>query len=382
MNDVLKSFVGRIPGKLLSEMEEVVPASKMKKVADMVLEEYDRIRVDPGECVGLVSAQSIGEPGTQMTLNTFHFAGVAEMNVTMGLPRLIEILNGRKEPSTPMMEIYLKSPYNKGKDIKRLALSLKSTTLGDLSREFSINLVDLSVEVVLHDEVLGDHGLSLDDVLKLFSKSIKLSKDFSLKKSGDFSFTVKAKKSDASLNDLYKLKEHLRSVSVGGLKGIHQVLPVKRGDEFLIITAGSNLRKVLGLEFVDAERTTTNNIVEISEVLGIEAARESIILEILKVLEAQGLDIDIRHILLVADTMCSSGFVKGVTRYGVVSEKSSVLARASFETPLRYVMNAALTGEVDELDSVVENVMLNQAVPVGTGLPGLVTRFKDEGVDK
>ena len=123
----------------------------------------------------------------------------------------------------------------------------------------------------------------------------------------------------------------------------------------------------------------TNNIVEINAVLGIEAAREAIILEVLKVLEAQGLDIDIRHILLVADTMTTSGSVKGVTRYGVVSEKASVLARASFETPLRHVMNAALSGEEDFLDSVVENVMLNQAVPIGTGLPGLITKVRKSG---
>lgn len=379
MSEATKQFIGKIPEKLLTEIEETVPASKTKKVAEMVLEEYERIKVDPGESVGLVSAQSIGEPGTQMTLNTFHFAGVAEMNVTMGLSRLIEILDARKEPSTPMMEIYLKTPYNKGKDIKKLALSLKSTTLGDLSREFSINLVDLAIEVVLHEGTLEDHGLTMDSILKLFAKSGKFSKEFTIKKTGGNSFTVKAKGSGTSLNDLYKLKEALKSVVVGGMKGIKQVLPVKRGEEFLIITSGSSLKKVLTLDFVDTERTTTNNIVEIQEVLGVEAAREAIILEVLKVLEAQGVDIDIRHILLVADTMCTSGFVKGVTRYGVVSEKSSVLARASFETPLRHVMNAALTGEVDELDSVVENVMLNQAIPVGTGLPGLITKVKKDG---
>jgi DNA-directed RNA polymerase subunit A" len=113
-------------------------------------------------------------------------------------------------------------------------------------------------------------------------------------------------------------------------------------------------------------------------VFGIEAARQAIIDEVFKVIEAQGLTVDIRHIMLVADTMCVSGGVKGITRYGVVSEKASVLARASFETPIKHIINAALTGEVDELDSVVENIMLNQPVPVGTGLPGLVTKVKKE----
>ena len=153
-------------------------------------------------------------------------------------------------------------------------------------------------------------------------------------------------------------------------------MPIKRKDEYLIITAGSNLKKILELDFVDKNRTTTNDIDEISKTLGIEAARQAIIDELLKVIEAQGLNVDVRHIMLVADTMCVSGVIKGITRYGVVSEKSSVLARASFETPIKHIINAALVGEVDYLTSVVENVMLNQPVPVGTGLPGLVTKIK------
>ncbi len=86
--------------------------------------------------------------------------------------------------------------------------------------------------------------------------------------------------------------------------------------------------------------------------------------------------------MLVADTMCISGKLNGITRYGVVREKSSVLARASFETPIKHIVNASLVGEVDDLNSVVENVMLNQAVPVGTGLPGLRTRVIKENLRK
>ena len=117
-------------------------------------------------------------------------------------------------------------------------------------------------------------------------------------------------------------------------------------------------------------------IFEIANILGIEAARQAIINEVLKVIEAQGLNVDVRHIMLVADTMCANGEVNGITRYGVVSEKASVLARASFETPIKHIINAALVGEVDQLNSVVENVMLNQPVPIGTGLPGLITKVK------
>ena len=154
------------------------------------------------------------------------------------------------------------------------------------------------------------------------------------------------------------------------------MLPVKRGDEYVIITAGSNLYDVLSLEFVDSTKTTTNSVLEIADVLGIEAARQAVINEVFKVIESQGLNVDIRHIMLVADTMCVSGSVRGITRYGIVSEKSSVLARASFETPIKHIINASLVGEVDHLDSVVENVMLNQTIPIGTGMPILVMKGK------
>ena len=120
---IFAGYKDKLPKKILDEIKEYtkdMPETKIKKVLQVTLEEYEEAKIEPGESVGIVSAESIGEPGTQMTLNTFHFAGVAEMNVTMGLPRIIEILDGREKISTPMMEIYLKEPFNKGATIKEL----------------------------------------------------------------------------------------------------------------------------------------------------------------------------------------------------------------------------------------------------------------------
>ena len=196
-----------------------------------------------------------------------------------------------------------------------------------------------------------------------------------MKQDSDGSISIRMKKDD-SLNDMYKLKEKIKDIYVKGVKGISQVLPIRQGEEFIIITAGTNLKEVLTLDFVDSTRTMSNSIHEIAKVFGIEAARQAIINEVYKVIENQGLNVDVRHIMLVSDIMCVSGSVKGITRYGVVSDKSSVLARASFETPIRHIIEASLVGETDRLTSVVENVMLNQPVPIGTGLPGLVTKVK------
>tara|TARA_Y100000310_G_scaffold75462_1_gene71756 strand:+ start:15865 stop:17028 length:1164 start_codon:yes stop_codon:yes gene_type:complete len=381
--NLFKEYEDKIPKKLLAEVEENIPsgasAARVKKILEKVVEEYELAKVHPGESVGLVAAESIGEPGTQMTLNTFHFAGVAEMNVTLGLPRIIEILDGRKEPTTPLMEIYLKKELSKGKnieDLRKFAMSLKETKVEDIASSFSINITDLNVEIILNNDKMKDMDLTNAKIVAAISKQIK---SLNVKDNKE-SIIVSSKTKDENFNEIYKLKEKVKGVLVRGIKGIKQVLPVKRDEEFIIITGGSNLIEVLELEQVDIYRTTTNNIFEIQEVLGVEAARQAIMNEVIKVIENQGLNVDVRHIMLVADTMCASGSVKGITRYGIVSEKSSVLARASFETPIRHIINASLVGEVDELNSVVENVMLNQPVPIGTGLPGL--KVDSEKVDK
>ena len=150
---------------------------------------------------------------------------------------------------------------------------------------------------------------------------------------------------------------------------------MKREANYVILTSGTNLKEMLGFKGVNKEKTVTNDIHEIAEVLGIEATRNAVMNEVKKVIEPQGLDIDERHIKLVADAMCTSGFVKGITRMGIISDKSSILARASFETPVKHFVNATIKANKDELASVVENIILNQPVPVGTGLPGLLVEI-------
>ena len=374
---LVDEYEGKLPPAVLQEIKEAAPADISKEKVVRILEEVEKsyllAKVHPGECVGLVSAESIGEPGTQMTLNTFHFAGVSEMNVTTGLPRIIEIFDARKDIKTPMMEIYFKEPHNKKVEfVRSFAAGLKETVFSDIVEEYTLNIFDQVLRVSFNASLLEDFDLEVKEIVK----QIKLkSKGFELSHTDkDISFLHKGKPEE--LKSLYLLKEKLRNVMIKGLKGIRQVLPVKRGDEFVVLTSGTNLKDVLQMKEVDGARTLSNDIHEIHAVLGIEGARQAIINEVYKVVEAQGLNIDIRHIMLVADIMCASGNVKGITRYGVVSEKASVLARASFETPIKHIINAALEGEVDYLTSVVENVMINQPVPLGTGLPGLVTKMK------
>ncbi len=374
MEDIFNDYKNLLPLSILEDIQastpKVIAKTKLKRILDLIVEEYKNIQVEPGECVGIISAESIGEPGTQMTLNTFHFAGVSEMNVTTGLPRIIEVLDGSQSLSTPMMEIYLQEPYKSGTDIKKAAQLIKETTLQDIASEFLISIPDSLIEVRLSQEKMEPLSLNADNVHKYLEVSVK---GISAKLR-DGALFIKPKGKDITVNELYKLKEKFKTLYIAGVKGIRQILPIKRGDEFIIITAGTNLKTVIELDFVDATRTVSNDIFEIYSVLGIEATREAVVREVFKIITEQGLNVDVRHLMLVADTMCVTGKLKGITRYGIVSQKSSVLAKASFETPIKHIINAALIGEKDWLNSVVENVMLNQPVPVGTGLLRLVTK--------
>jgi DNA-directed RNA polymerase subunit A" len=375
--ELIDSYKKDLTKTILEEVKEHLPTDVTKDEVKRVMEKvsliYKNTKVNPGECVGLVSAESIGEPGTQMTLNTFHFAGVAEMNVTTGLPRIIEIFDARKEIKTPMMDIYLKNPHNVSiEKVKDFAASIKEVKFGELVKEYSLNIFDQALKVTFNVSLLKDFNLTTKDLAKLLKTKAK---GFNMDLE-DISINFVYKGKSEEVKSLYDLKNKIKVLKVRGLKNIDQVLPVKRGEEYIVLTSGTNLKDVLELPEVDSTRTTSNHIHEVNEVLGIEAARQAIITEVYKVIESQGLNIDIRHIMLVSDIMCAGGRVKGITRYGVVSEKASVLARASFETPIKHMFNAALEGEVDKLTSVVENVMINQPVPLGTGLPGLVTKMK------
>ncbi|MEK6966997.1 MAG: DNA-directed RNA polymerase subunit A'' [Nanoarchaeota archaeon] len=367
-SELFREYKDLLPKSIIEEIKENLPEkvsdAKLKKILEETHDEYTKMQAEAGESVGIVAAESIAEPGTQMTLNTFHFAGVAEMNVTVGLPRIIEILDGRKSIQTPSMEIYLNSPHNKGTDIKKLAARIKATNLDDIASEFSINLVDLKIDVKIDAGKIKDLGITNAIILKMLKSGVKST----TVDEKDGVFTLKVRSKDvAGFAELYRLKEKIKDIHIKGVKGISQVLPVKKDNEFVILTAGSNLKEVLSFEEVDGTRTVTNDVFETEAIFGIEAARQIIINEVSKVIENQGLNVDIRHLMLVADMMSVHGKVKGITRYGVVREKSSVLARASFETPIKHIVNASLMGETDNLTSVVENVMINQVVPVGTG---------------
>ncbi|MCW4051530.1 MAG: DNA-directed RNA polymerase subunit A'', partial [Candidatus Bathyarchaeota archaeon] len=352
-----------IPPLLKDEMRRQLKVAKLNKkgvetVIEEVLKNYDYSLVEPGEAVGILAAQSIGEPGTQMTLRTFHYAGVAELNVTLGLPRLIEIVDARKSPSTPVMNVALTSKYSKSeRKAREVAQKLTYTVIDDVIKSVKVDLTDESVRIDLDPTRMETIGVSIDEVIKAIP--------YAYSHDGEYEFVISLEEEKTHAPE--PIIKKVTGARIKGIPEIKRVLTTVEDGVWVIRTDGSNLEGALRVEGVDPTKTTTNNIHEIANIFGIEAARNANIKEAHAVLNEQGLDVDIRHVMLVSDIMTKTGEVQQIGRHGISGEKSSVLARAAFELTIQHLVEAAIKGETDPLKGVIENIIVGQSMPLGTG---------------
>ncbi|NPV65056.1 MAG: DNA-directed RNA polymerase subunit A'' [Methanobacteriaceae archaeon] len=377
----VKKFVEKknleFPEKLILEMARVVEEKQLdddelNELIDRAHRAYERAKVEEGEAVGTVAAQSVGEPGTQMTMRTFHYAGVAELNVTLGLPRLIEIVDARKKISTPTMDIYFEEDKRDDEEfVRKIANKIGKSTLNDVLKKFNINYAEMNIVVELDKEKIKEKRLNYDDIIQ------RVKKAFKEVKINNHILIFELEPSKRTIRDLRLLADKVRNYQISGVKNIGKVVVRKEEDEWVIHTEGSNLGAVLKIDGVDKVRTMTNDIHEIEKVLGIEAARNAIIHEAKKTMEEQGLTVDIRHIMLVADMMTADGTVKSIGRHGVSGEKASVLARASFEETGKHLLRASIRGEVDNLNGIIENIIIGQPIPLGTGSVSIIMKQED-----
>ena len=309
---------------------------------------------------------------THNTMNTFHYAGVAEIDVTQGLPRLIELVDARKTPDTPMMTVHLEGEYATNREkAHEVVWSIESTrilALGDVST----NVADMLVRVDLNDDTLLERWPTYADpseIAERIAETIEDALGVDTRQSGT---VIEFGPSEPSYRELLQLVERLREIVFKGIEEIERVVIRKEeidGEEqFVLYTEGSAFGDVLDIEGVDASRTTCNNIHEIYRNLGVEAARETIIDETKNTLEEQGLDdVNVRHLMLVADIMTNNGEIESIGRHGISGSKDSVLARAAFEVTVNHLLEAAIHGEYDELDGVIENVIAGKPISLGTG---------------
>jgi DNA-directed RNA polymerase subunit A" len=367
-----------IPPKIRTDLHDrLMQIDELQKeelaaIIKLVARQYERSLVEPGEAIGTVAAQSIGEPGTQMTLKTFHYAGVAELNVTLGLPRLIEILDARKNPASPVMKVYLEEEYSKDREEARtVQRRIELTTVEKVADSIDTDLAAMKIVVTLNPKLMADKGISKDMIMENLGKL----KKGEITEEGEYKISIQSE--EISMDEIYKYSEKIRKQKLKGIKGIERVIMTKERaiDEWVLYTEGSNIAEVFTIPGVDPSRTTTNNISEICGTLGIEAARNAIVNEAVGVLSEQGLDVDLRHLLLVADLMTMSGALRQIGRHGISGQKESVLSRASFEVTVKHLLESSVRGEVDRLRGITENVIIGQVIPVGTGIVDLIMKL-------
>ena len=357
LDDLIEKIRERVKNEDLEE-------EQLEYLLNKVFINFNNAVVETSEPVGTVAAQSIGEPGTQMTLRTFHYAGVEEFSVTQGLPRLIEIVDARRFPSTPQMEIYLEEEY-RGSEDKAIEVHnrIEQIRIEQITHDVDLDFVNWNIIINLIPEICEKKGI---DIEKIPESLKRYKKKGTIKQEGN---SIIIDPGIEDLQSLQKLREKILKKVVKGIRGVKRGLltPTESNKEWVIKTEGTNMQSVIQIEGVDTTRTVSNHIHEIEKIYGIEAARNMIIRESQKVLEQQGLDVDLRQLLILSGLMCVDGSIQSIGRHGISGSKSSVFARAAFEVTVNQLLDAGLYGEEERLLGIPENVIIGQVTPIGTG---------------
>jgi DNA-directed RNA polymerase III subunit RPC1 len=364
---------------------------------ELCILKYQKARIEPGTAVGAIGAQSIGEPGTQMTLKTFHFAGVASMNVTLGVPRIKEIINAAKTISTPIITAPL-SIDNSLPFARVVKGRVERVTLGEVCEYMEERYGPLECAIVFRLDKKAISMLQLDVTIDRVREAIHRAPKIKVpwermrvsECGEELAITVagtgatggapsKTTSSSAHIQ-LQALKRTLPGVIVNGVGTVGRaVINDLGGKRYNLLVEGYGLRQVMTTDGVVGRETTSNHICEIQAVLGIEAARATIASEIQYTMGKHGMTIDPRHVMLLADIMSCKGEVLGITRFGIARMKDSVLMLASFEKTTDHLFDAARFCKTDDIDGVSECIIMGVPMPVGTGMFKLVQRDTKSG---
>lgn len=331
-------------------------------------EKYSECLVPIYEPAGLLAAHSMGEPATQFTLRTKHYAGAAEVSIGSGIERLEELVDARAKTKFPVMTIYIAKNFPKTeKDMENYIKDIVFKKIGDVC-EVLEDLEKRKIIIKGKKELLAEIGLKMDDVKEKIKSIVKI-KPKEEKNTLEYDFN------SLGLISIRKYYTKILEANIKGVEGITDAIIAEVDNEKVIKTQGTNFKKVIALEFVDSNRTYTNDIFETHKVLGIEAARALLVKELQEVYSSSGISIDVRHIFLLVDSMCFDGNIKGAVRTGIVSTKTSPLARAAFEQTEKVLFDAAFNEETEKFRGVVENVMAGLPINVGVGNIDLIMEF-------
>lgn len=348
---------------------------------DLCYQKIIAANIDPGTAVGALAAQSIGEPATQMTLKTFHFAGVASMNITQGVPRIKEIINATKSISTPIIDTELTD--NTSEEIARIVKGrIEKTLLSEVTKSMNEVYRKDTQYIRLEIDLERIKLLKLEVDIHKVKRKITLTYGLKIR---EFEITIRNKSTiyifplppykEPVNYILMSIKEKLLKLVIQGLSTVSRVIinqeETKSQDGmplYKLYVEGQNLRAVMATIGVDGIRTKSNNMIEVEKALGIEAARKVIIDQIIFTMRNHGMQLDNRHVMLLADFMTCKGEVHGITRFGINKMKDSVLMLASFEKTTDHLFEAALHSQTDSINGVSECIIMGIPMRLGTGM--------------
>ena len=426
---------------------ELLVKKRFNKRALIVLLEtivlkYKQALVHPGEMVGVIAGQSIGEPTTQLTLNTFHLSGVAsKSNVTRGVPRVEEILRLTKNPKQSSMTVYMKSHDETLKEkAEHYANMLEHTKLADVVKSVQIcfepndrttsitndellleqyyefediidecmnkeqeNVLNKSkwiIRMELNPETLLEKNITMDDIHFAINRSYggEISCVYSDYNSNNLVFRIRlnsnvlnktnkkrgvAESLDQS-DEIYMLRNFqeslINNIILRGITNIENVTPVKvqdivikdvgqyvQKDIWTLDTTGTNLMDILAFDFIDSNRTISNDIKEVFNVLGIEAARQTLYNEIVKVMGGSGVYINYHHLSILCDRMTTNQNMVAIFRSGILNDDIGPISKSTFEVHTEVLLNASRHADFDHMRGVSASVMMGQTGTFGTG---------------
>lgn len=392
---------------------------------------FKQAQVQPGEMVGALAAQSLGEPATQMTLNTFHYAGVSAKNVTLGVPRLKEIINISKQPKTPSLTVFLQGAAARDAEkAKDVLCRLEHTTLRKVTANTAIfydpdpqnsviaedqEFVNVYYEmpdfdtsrispwllrIELDRKRMTDKKLTMEQIAEKINAGFgdDLNCIFNDDNAEKLVLRIRIMNSDEKMEEeeqMDKMEDDmflkciessmLSDIALQGIESISKVymhLPTtenkkriivtdngcfKAVAEWILETDGTSLMRVLSERDVDPVRTSSNDICEVFQVLGIEAVRKAVEKEMNHVISFDGSYVNYRHLALLCDVMTAKGHLMAITRHGINRQDVGALMRCSFEETVDVLIDAASHAEVDYLRGVSENIMVGQLAKMGTG---------------
>lgn len=400
MNNNKKSLAVQLLGKEIYKED----LQKLKSILKSV---YENTLISPGESVGIICAQSVGERNTQMTLSQFHYSGMANNTLTQCVPRLLELLNASLNPKNSITRIYFTKPHKTISELREtISNKLVELTLKNIADDIILNLdkeeeswyelfsviyydtfrkYKTAITIKVNIDILYEYKLTLEDIanqintwsdmtcvwspiidrqnylqLDIFidTENIKLDEDRVLFINEDNMIEIYLEEVVLPILDKKLI------TGIKDIKSIFYSQDKNDDNNWFVETIGSNFREILSLDFINKDRTVCNNIWEILEILGIEATRQYLIDEFKVIMDG----INDCHILLLVDRMTYSGSISSITRYTMRKDECGPFGKASFEESVDNFIKAGCSGDVENTNGVSASIICSKKIRAGTGM--------------